>query len=154
MAEFLTLLPPQEALQFLMDKLHATPAEEIIPAAESLGRVTSQAVIAPYALPSFRRSTVDGYAVRAGDTHGANESLPAYLKLAGEISMGAAPIFSLQPGFCGLIHTGGMLPEGADAVVMVEVTQLSWKMKWRFSRRLLLGKMCSRSGRISARGMR
>ena len=125
MAEFLTLLPPQEALQFLMDKLHATPAEEIIPAAESLGRVTSQAVIAPYALPSFRRSTVDGYAVRAGDTHGANESLPAYLKLAGEISMGAAPIFSLQPGFCGLIHTGGMLPEGADAVVMVEVTQLS-----------------------------
>jgi molybdopterin molybdotransferase len=74
-------------------------------------------------LPAFPRSTVDGYAVRAVDTYGASETLPAYLTLVGEIPMGRAPGFRLDASQCALIHTGGMLPEGADAVVMVEHTQ-------------------------------
>jgi molybdopterin molybdotransferase len=68
---------------------------------------------------------VDGYAVRAADTYGAGEALPAYLSLAGEVPMGAAADCTLAPTSCALIHTGGMLPEGADAVVMVEHTQLA-----------------------------
>jgi molybdopterin molybdotransferase len=66
---------------------------------------------------------VDGYAVRAKDTFGASDSLPAYLTLIGEVPMGDTPSFELDAGQCALIHTGGMLPIGADAVVMVEYTQ-------------------------------
>jgi molybdopterin molybdotransferase len=66
---------------------------------------------------------VDGYAVRARDTFGASDSQPGYLTLIGEVPMGDAPPFSIGPGECALIHTGGMLPTGADAVVMLEYTQ-------------------------------
>ncbi len=123
MPEFLHLLPPPEALSKLMQHLSAHPVPEEVETAAALGRVTAAAVLAPHPLPAFPRSTVDGYAVRAADTHGASESLPAYLALAGEVQMGAEAGFSLTPGACALIHTGGMLPEGADAVVMVEHTQ-------------------------------
>jgi molybdopterin molybdotransferase len=123
MSEFLELLPPQEALARLLDGLPIPSATELIATADALGRVTAEDVLAPLALPSFSRSTVDGYAVRAVDTHGATESLPAYLRIRGEVSMGGVPAFALEPGQCALIHTGGMLPEGADAVVMVEFTQ-------------------------------
>jgi molybdopterin molybdotransferase len=68
---------------------------------------------------------VDGYALRAADTYGATEALPAYLPLAGEVPMGAAPAFALPPGTAASIHTGGMLPQGADAVLMMEYTQES-----------------------------
>ncbi len=66
---------------------------------------------------------MDGYAVRAADTFGASDSLPAYLRLVGEVPMGATTDLALQAGECALIHTGGMLPDQADAVVMVEHTQ-------------------------------
>jgi molybdopterin molybdotransferase len=66
---------------------------------------------------------VDGYAVRASDTFGATDSLPAYLNLIGEVPMGDSPAFEVGAGQCALIHTGGMLPQGADAVVMLEYTQ-------------------------------
>ncbi len=125
MPEFLQLLPPQEALERLLAHLPARPKEEQVETEQALGRVTFAPVLAPQPLPDFSRSTVDGYAVRAGDTYGASEGLPAYLRLAGEIQMGAAPGFPLWAGECALIHTGGMLPEGADAVVMLEYTQLA-----------------------------
>jgi molybdopterin molybdotransferase len=124
MPEFLELLPPAEALAQLLRHLPiVSPPVELVETAEALGRVTAGAVIAPEPLPAFSRSTVDGFAVRARDTFGASDSLPAYLLLAGEVPMGAAPAFSLAPGQAALIHTGGMLPEGADAVVMLEYTQ-------------------------------
>ncbi|HZY43226.1 MAG TPA: gephyrin-like molybdotransferase Glp, partial [Anaerolineae bacterium] len=74
-------------------------------------------------LPSFPRSTMDGYAVRAADTFGASEALPAYLKVIGESPMGRAPSIELNAGQTAIIHTGGMMPSGADAVVMIERTQ-------------------------------
>jgi molybdopterin molybdotransferase len=123
MPEFLELLPPQQALQTLLDNLPVQIEPEEVQAEDALGRVTAEDVVAPHPLPSFARSTVDGYTVRAADTHGASESLPAYLQIAGEVPMGAAPDFSMAAGQCALIHTGGMLPGGADAVVMVEHTQ-------------------------------
>lgn len=124
MPEFLTLLPPDDARRLLLDALgDPQPVSETIDVRHALGRVTAAPVIAPHPLPEFTRSTVDGFAVRARDTFGASDSLPAYLRLMGEAPMGAAPDFSLQPGQAALIHTGGMLPDGADAVVMLETTQ-------------------------------
>jgi molybdopterin molybdotransferase len=77
----------------------------------------------PSHLPTFRRSTMDGFAVRAADTFGASEGLPGYLKLVGDVLMGTAPSMVLGTGECTRIATGGMLPEGGDAVVMIEQTQ-------------------------------
>ncbi len=125
MPEFLHLLPPTQALQRLLDALPgAGPLQvERLATAGSLGRVLAEAVRAPHPLPPFPRSTVDGYAVRAADTFGASGSLPAYLQVAGEVPMGAAPAVEIRPGRAALVHTGGMMPKGADAVVMVEDTQ-------------------------------
>jgi molybdopterin molybdotransferase len=66
---------------------------------------------------------VDGYAVRAADTFGASETLPAYLRIVGEVAMGQAAAVTLKTGETVLIHTGGMVPDSTDAVVMVEYTQ-------------------------------
>jgi len=121
--EFLTLLPPPDALARLLGHLSASPIPEEISTPNALGRVTYDPIIAPHPLPEFPRSTVDGYAVRAADTHGASESLPAYLRQIGEVPMGGSPSFILRPMECALIHTGGMLPNGADAIVMIEHTQ-------------------------------
>ncbi len=124
MPGFLRLAPPTEALQTLLRALpDRGPATETMDTANALGRVTAADMRAPHPLPEFTRSTVDGYAVRARDTFGTSESLPGYLNLTGEIPMGEAPSFTLTSGACALIHTGGMLPEGADAVVMLEYTQ-------------------------------
>jgi molybdopterin molybdotransferase len=124
MPEFLELLPPPEAITRWMAHLPAPrPATESLDTFEALGRVTASAIASPEALPAFPRSTVDGFAVIARDTFGASDSLPAYLTLAGEVPMGRQPDIKLHPAQTALIYTGGMLPEGADAVVMLEYTQ-------------------------------
>jgi len=87
---------------------------------DALNRILSEEIVAEEDLPSFRRTTMDGYALRAGDTFGASENLPAFLELAGEVTMGQIPTDIVTPGKAVRISTGGMLPEGADAVVMIE----------------------------------
>ena len=124
MPEFLTLLPPDEARELLLSHLPPPILDsETIDVPSALGRVLAEDIVAPHPLPEFRRTAVDGYAVRAQDTFGASDSLPAYLTLVGEVPMGDAPVFELSLGQCALIHTGGMLPASADAVVMLEYTQ-------------------------------
>jgi molybdopterin molybdotransferase len=123
MPEFLYLLSPKEALERLIPYLALQSQTELVELSSALGRVTAAAILAPYALPPFARSTVDGYAVVAADTYGASDSIPAYLKIIGEVPMGAIPGFQLKKTTCASIHTGGMLPTGADAVVMLENTQ-------------------------------
>jgi molybdopterin molybdotransferase len=100
---------------------HRTRVESI-PLAETLHRVPAGPVTAPAALPGFDRTTVDGFAVRAADTWGASEGLPAYFDLLGAVRMGAAPDVAVRPGGCVAVPTGAVLPAGADAVVMVEYT--------------------------------
>jgi molybdopterin molybdotransferase len=125
MPEFLTLLPPDQAREALLSRLPAPIADsETLDIINALNRVTAADVIAPHPLPDFPRTTVDGYAVCAHDTFGASDTLPAYLNLIGEVPMGDTPSFELGAGQCALIHTGGMLPRGADAAVMVEYTQM------------------------------
>jgi molybdopterin molybdotransferase len=96
---------------------------ETIPLASALQRVPVAPVTAPHALPGFARSTVDGYAVRAADTYGVSDGLPGYLDVAGLVHMGAVPETAVSPGTAVTMPTGGALPPGADAVVMVEYTQ-------------------------------
>ena len=124
MPEFLTLLPPSESLDKLLRNLpDPKPATETINTVSALGRITATDLRAPHALPEFPRSTVDGFAVKSADTYGASDSLPAYLNLIGECPMGATPDLEITPATTAIIHTGGMLPKGADAVVMLEYTQ-------------------------------
>ncbi len=90
---------------------------------DSYSRVLASDIVANEDLPSFDRSTVDGYAVRASDTFGAKETSPAYFTLVGEVLMGEAPDFEIKELEAAKISTGGMLPVGADAVVMLEYVQ-------------------------------
>jgi molybdopterin molybdotransferase len=94
-----------------------------VPLAAALHRVPAQAVRTSHALPGFARSTVDGYAVRAADTYGSSEGLPGYLDLSGAVLMGAEPTVTVCQGTAVSMPTGGVLPPGADAVVMIEYTQ-------------------------------
>ena len=93
-----------------------------MPISAALRRVTAEPVRAPHPLPGFARSTVDGYAVRAADTYGASEGLPGYLAVTGAVTMGAAPDVTVTPGAAVSMPTGGAMPPGADAVVMIEYT--------------------------------
>ena len=93
---------------------------EEVPLTESLDRILAVNIQVEYPVPHFRKSTVDGLAVRAVDTFGASESMPALIQSQGEVQMGIAPLESLKPGEGMLMPTGGMLPEASDAVVMVE----------------------------------
>lgn len=123
MPEFFTVLAPADALAKLWAHVPLAPHPETVALPEALGRITAQPFTAPAPLPAFARSTMDGYAVRAADTFGASQTLPAYLNVIGEVPMGRAPAISVRPTQAALVHTGGMLPEGADAVVMIEMTQ-------------------------------
>jgi molybdopterin molybdotransferase len=123
MPEFFNVLPPDDARVLLLSHFPALARVERVATQHALGRVTAEAVMAPHALPSFRRSTMDGYAVRAADTHGASSSLPAFLSIIGEVKMGRNAAVELESGQAVVVHTGGMLPASADAVVQIEHTQ-------------------------------
>jgi molybdopterin molybdotransferase len=94
-----------------------------VPLETAAGRVPAAAILARAPLPGFDRSTVDGYAVRASDTFGASEAIPAYLQLGGAVQTGATADVSVTADRAVAVATGAMLPPGADAVVMVEHTQ-------------------------------
>ncbi len=98
---------------------------ETVPLQDADGRVLAETIAAAEDIPAFDRTTVDGYAVCAADCFGAGAAIPAELEIVGEIAMGEAPAFSLRRGQCAKISTGGMLPDGADAAVMVEHTEES-----------------------------
>lgn len=121
--EFFNVMPVDEALALLQSHCVAGHRRVRMAVADAVGRVLTEDVRSPTDLPNFIRSTMDGYAVRAGDTYGASEGLPAYLNLVGVVQMGEVPSIRLGMGEAVEIHTGAMLPEGADAVVMVERTQ-------------------------------
>lgn len=122
MNEFLNVVRYREALALIESCWPPLPAEELELEA-ALGRRLAADLLCPEDMPSFVRSTVDGYAVHAADCFGCSESLPAFLTLAGRVEMGAVPQWELPPGGCAWVPTGGMLPPGADGVVMVENTE-------------------------------
>lgn len=117
-------LTSDEALRVIFENLKPElPPPQTVRIEESYGRVLSADQVSPEDLPAFSRSTMDGYAVRAGDTFGASEGSPAYLDVRYDIPMGTEPGFTLEEGVTARIATGGMLPRGADAVLMLEDAQ-------------------------------
>mgnify|MGYP002682297421 FL=1 len=121
---FLSLTPPDEAWRILCDHMPPGPrVTQQAPLLDAAGRLLARDVVSTVDLPGFARSTMDGYAVRAADTFGASDSLPALLTVAGEVGMGEVAQIDLPKHSCVRVATGSMLPAGADAVVMVELTE-------------------------------
>lgn len=122
MGEFLKVLTYQQASQLLKENFKQL-AIESLPLENCYNRVLAADIISPENMPSFSRSTVDGFAVSCEDSFGSSESLPGMLDYAGTVVMGQIPDFSIAKGQCAWIPTGGMLPSGCDAVVMMEYTE-------------------------------
>ena len=117
---FFKVVTPQEALRALLQV--SSVGSERIPTVRARARVLAEDLYSSVDLPHFHRAAMDGYAVKAKDTFGANQSLPAYLKLAGVVEMGKEATQRLGAGEAIRISTGGMMPPESDAVVMVEYT--------------------------------
>ena len=121
MKGFFRVQTPEELYKKL-DRFKALSSEKVN-IDDSLHRVLSEDIVSPINLPEFRRSTVDGFALKAKDTFGASEKNPAILRLIGEIPMGQLSDIEAKDGETVKVATGGMVPKGADAVEMVEYTE-------------------------------
>lgn len=117
-ALFFKVKTPEEVIEILSG--FDPVGTETVDIEEALHRVLGNEIAAEEDMPDFSRSAMDGYAVRAKDTFGASDSIPAFLDLTGEVIMGITPKDIVTPGTAVRISTGGMIPEGADAVVMIE----------------------------------
>lgn len=118
-----------DSLEEAREKLLCAVGEEFIKTEQvdtkdAMGRCLAEDVFCPEMLPDFRRSTVDGYAVLAKDTQGAGENIPVFLNIVEEVSIGKPALHTIKSGECAYVPTGGMVPDGADAMVMVEYTEL------------------------------
>lgn len=115
----------ESAREKLVDVMQGKKTKKIrLSLIKALGHILAQDVIAKEPVPSFRRSMVDGYAVVSGDTTGASEGMPVLLEIVEEVSMGIPSRCFIKAGTCGYVPTGGMIPEGADAMVMEEYCEL------------------------------
>lgn len=118
-----SLTPVDKAKSILLKALQNTARKtETCSLSDALDRILSSNLLSPEDLPNHPRSTMDGFAVRAADTFGASSSMPCYLEIDGEVAMGQMPEGEVLQGKCFRIATGGLLPEGSDAVVMFEHT--------------------------------
>jgi molybdopterin molybdotransferase len=123
MSRFLSVVPVTDAVA-AAEKIAPPVTAEDVPVGESAGRVLAADIVADADIPGFDRSIVDGYAVRATDTVGASDAVPAILHCSGHVAMGSPdPGHKVTHGGCVYIPTGGVMPQGADAVVMVENTE-------------------------------
>ena len=114
---------PEEVLALIESAFETVASVETVSLSEAMGRVLAEDIAAAEYVPDFDRSTVDGYAVRARDTFGCTDAIPAILPLQGEVCMGEGAGFELNPEECVAVPTGGAVPGGADSVVMVEYTE-------------------------------
>ena len=124
--QFLEVIDRDEAEVRFRRHLKLAPlGEETIPLSRALGRVLAQDILANVDVPGFDRSSVDGFAVRAADTAGASDDLPRLLRLNSEIlTPGVQPKVAVVEGTATIVATGGMVPRGADAVLMIEYTDV------------------------------
>ena len=114
---------PEEVLALIDQEFAPLSAAETVSLTAAMGRVLAEDIAATEYVPDFDRSTVDGYAVRAKDTFGCTDAIPAILPLQGEVLMGEGAEFALNPEECVAVPTGGAVPKDADSVVMVEYTE-------------------------------
>ena len=114
---------PEEVLALIESEFETVAAAEPVSLGNAMGRVLAEDIAATEYVPDFNRSTVDGYAVRSRDTFGCTDAIPATLTLQGEVLMGQGADMVLQADSCIAVPTGGAVPEGADAVVMIEFVE-------------------------------
>lgn len=120
----LTVKTSDEAEKIIFDRFgEIRTATEEIDLLSAIGRVLAADVVSEENVPDFNRSTVDGYAVKASSTFGCSESIPSILDYKGEVLMGQAPEFEISENECAYVPTGGELPHGADAMVMIEFSE-------------------------------
>jgi putative molybdopterin biosynthesis protein len=155
--QFLEVVDHDEAIARFHRHLKLRPlAGEQVPLAQSLNRVLAEAVLAEVDVPGFDRASVDGFAVRAGDTMNASEQTPRVLRLNAEVlTPGIEPGLAVTEGLASLIATGGMVPRGADAIVMVEHTETfeaDGKTKIEVHRAATPGQFIAFAGSDLARG--
>lgn len=118
--QFFKVKTVEETFELIDQKVKSITDSEVRPLDEALHYVLAEAVVATENVPGFDRSTVDGYAVYAKDTYGSSESMPGFLTTVGEVKMGEEAVKRLQPGEAIYVPTGGMIPPGSDAVMMIE----------------------------------
>lgn len=118
----LNVVTVAKAVEILNENFSSSLMTQEVCLEDALGRILAENIVSEENIPSFDRSTVDGFAVNSGDTFGAGENMPALLTVKGEILMGEEAKGSISRGECMKISTGGMLPQGADSVVMCEYT--------------------------------
>ena len=114
---------PEEVLALIEEQFAPLGRTELVPLSAAMGRILAEDIAATEYVPDFDRSTVDGYAVRARDTFGCTDAIPAILPVQAEVLMGEGAEFALNPEECVAVPTGGAMPQGADSVVMVEYTE-------------------------------
>ena len=119
----LAVKTPEEAFQIIQHQFTPPLPGEAVPLQEAMGRILSEDIVADEYIPAFHRSTVDGWAVIAAETFGCSNSIPALFSKRGTVVMGEPPQNAVLPGTCMEIPTGGQLPEGADAVAMLEYAE-------------------------------
>ncbi len=118
--QFFKVKTVEETFSLIEENIPTIQQTEVRMLEEALHYILAEQVYAKENVPSFDRSTVDGYAVRAKDTYGSSESMPGFLTLAGEVRMGEAPTAKVGQGTAVYVPTGGMMPEGSDSVIMIE----------------------------------
>ncbi len=124
MSVFLTTVSVEEAVR-VVRRISPPPRDGMVPLESANSRILSRDIVADIDIPGFTRSVVDGYAVRSADTTGAGEAIPVILRLAGRAVMGASEKQPpLPPGSCMYVPTGGEIPEGTDAVAMIEYCEM------------------------------
>jgi molybdenum cofactor synthesis domain-containing protein len=125
MRPFKALISVAEARRIMVENVRPIVDAERVATPKAVGRVLSRDVTAPIDVPPFSRSAMDGYAVRASETFGASRSKPVTLRLVGSLHAGSSEALAVDEGECVQVATGSMVPQGADAVVMVEDTHAS-----------------------------
>lgn len=122
--EFLNLISVEEAKNRIVENFRDFQLGiEEVHILECTNRVLAEDIISDIDVPEFNRSTVDGYAIKSKDSHGASESVPSLLNIIGEVQMGQITDKVIKTGEAMYVPTGGMVPEGADGVVMIEHTE-------------------------------
>ncbi|WP_352419647.1 gephyrin-like molybdotransferase Glp [Proteiniborus sp.] len=122
--DFFNVVSVEEGKKMMLETFKEFNFElEEINILDSINRVLAEDILAYNNVPEFNRSTVDGYAVKSSDTHGASESIPSFLSLLGEVRMGENTDIKISSGEAIYVPTGGMIPDGADAVIMIEYAE-------------------------------
>lgn len=114
---------PEEVYTLIKTEFESAPVKELAPLGAAAGRVLAEDIVATEYVPDFDRSTVDGYAVKASDTFGCTDAIPAILSLKAEVLMGEGADFELKAGECAEVPTGGAMPKGSDSAVMLEYAE-------------------------------